>query len=268
MIKLVFTDIDDTLLDTSKKISEDNRRAIKEMHDRGVKFGIASGRTSYNLQRVYPTWNLGDTCDYLLGSNGAEIYDFESNETRLIYKFSKKEVIDIYNYINQEFDDVSICVYEDDYLCTNLVTDIYLERIAQTGLKEKVINFETDLKDYYPKVIVVAVREKADEILNYALNNKTDYFRTFKSQAHILEFTLIESSKSKGIEEVMNELNLQRDEIMTLGDNDNDYEMIRDFFGVAMDNASSLCKSEANAITSSCNDSGVARAIEKFVLKQ
>ena len=268
MIKLVFTDIDDTLLNTDKEVSQENRDAIKKMHDQGVKFGIASGRTIYNLQRKFPEWGLENTCDYLLGSNGAEIYDFKTNSTRLVSKFTKEEVINIYKYIDMKFKNIAICVYEDDYLCTTKVTDVYLGRINQTGLKQKVLNFSEDLQDFYPKVIIVAEPKIVEELLEYSINNPRDYFRCFKSQAHIFEITKPNSSKSHGIELIMNELGYNKNEIMTLGDNDNDFEMIRDYFGVAMENASDLCKSEANEITSSCNDSGVAKAIYRFVLNK
>ena len=76
------------------------------------------------------------------------------------------------------------------------------------------------------------------------------------------------SSKGEAVAQLAKYFNLKRDEIMCIGDSENDLSMIEYAgIGVAMGNAIDKVKKSAQYITASNTDSGVAKAIEKFVLK-
>ena len=63
-------------------------------------------------------------------------------------------------------------------------------------------------------------------------------------------------------------LGIKREEIMACGDGDNDTVMLSEVgFGVAMANAEEQVKAAADYITESNDEEGVAKAIEKFVLR-
>lgn len=74
-------------------------------------------------------------------------------------------------------------------------------------------------------------------------------------------------NKGYALSVIADELNINRDEIMAIGDSDNDYPMIEYAgFGLAMENASSRVKRIAQAVTANNNANSVAEAIEKYVL--
>ena len=265
-IKLVMVDVDFTLLDAKKQCSQENIAAITRLNQKQIKFGIASGRTLFNLKRVLPTWQLNDKVDFLIGSNGAEIFDMRQNQ---LYQncFLKKEVIwDIYATIIASKLDVSICVYEDDYLATNHLTTEYLQRTQATALKQKVINYQEYVTKALAKVIVVANPLVIDKLIAYLDTLEIKDYRYFKSQPMMLEVTNPSLSKSYGVKLAGELLGLEANEIMTIGDNDNDIEMVRDFQGVAMANATNKVKEVATYHTTSCEESGVAHIINKLIL--
>ena len=77
------------------------------------------------------------------------------------------------------------------------------------------------------------------------------------------------NKKSEAIKVVMEKYNIKRDEVMAIGDGENDIEML-DFagLGIAMENASDFVKEFANDVTTSNNQDGVANAIEKYILRE
>ncbi len=76
-------------------------------------------------------------------------------------------------------------------------------------------------------------------------------------------------SKASGVRELVRYLKVPLEQIMAIGDNNNDIEMLRTVgWGVAMGQASEAVKSTARAITASNSEDGVARAIERYALRE
>ena len=80
--KIVVADIDRTLRDRGYDFGEINRKAMQELHKRGVLIGLASGRPLWqHLLDHAEEWKLGFQFDFIIGLNGGEIYDSRKNET-------------------------------------------------------------------------------------------------------------------------------------------------------------------------------------------
>ena len=76
------------------------------------------------------------------------------------------------------------------------------------------------------------------------------------------------SSKASGVIELARYLNIRMEQIMAIGDNNNDIEMLRTVgWGVAMGQSSDAVKSAARAVTSSNREDGVAQAIQRYALR-
>lgn len=264
-IKLVMVDVDSTLLNSKKECTQANVNEIKRITSEGVNFGIASGRTVFNVLRIIPSWNLSEEVSYVVGSNGAEIYDIDKDILYTNHQLDKETIIDIYNEYSLLNLDMSICIYEDIVLATNHKCKRYEKRLAETGLKEELIDYPTYVNKSYPKMIIIAEPIVVDKVIEHYQKNKSDKFRAFRSQPNIVEIVNPELSKSFGVSKIQDILNLKKEEILTIGDNDNDIEMIRDFTGVAMSNATENVKNVATHHTLSCNESGVAFILNKMV---
>ena len=72
-VKLVVCDIDNTLVQKHQPLTERARNAIIEMRNRGILFGLASGRGTQQLKILDEQWGI--TSDVVIGMNGAELYD-------------------------------------------------------------------------------------------------------------------------------------------------------------------------------------------------
>ena len=95
-IKLVVCDIDGTLTRTGTITpSEYTLDIIKKLHDRGIAFGLGSGRDAGQLRHLYEEWGLPFEFDVCIGLNGSEYFDLERNEVRKLFTLPKKDVEEI-----------------------------------------------------------------------------------------------------------------------------------------------------------------------------
>ena len=108
-------------------------------------------------------------------------------------------------------------------------------------------------------MIFMAEKEEIQKISQHYQMNSHPYYRGVQSTAILFEFLNPELSKSKGIQKLCQDLHLPLDSILTFGDELNDYEMIKDYIGVAMGNANPQIKEVAKYITTSNNEDGIAQ---------
>ena len=75
MTKLVICDIDATLVNEKKELTPRTKEALIKLHEKGIYFGIASGRPADELKRNKEYWDLPFDFDFVVGMNGAELWD-------------------------------------------------------------------------------------------------------------------------------------------------------------------------------------------------
>ena len=96
MYKLVFFDLDGTLLNDKKEILKENVEEIKRIEKLGKKAVICSGRQA-NAIKQYK--NILQTSQYIICTNGAEILDSESNNHLYLSEINNKDVHDLYELV-------------------------------------------------------------------------------------------------------------------------------------------------------------------------
>lgn len=98
--------------------------------------------------------------------------------------------------------------------------------------------------------------------------NKLNSVDCFASGDHSLEINYKDVSKGNAIKSLLDKYNIKEEELVCIGDNENDISMIKlAGLGIAMGNAISEVKNIADYITDTNKRDGVAKAIEKFILK-
>ena len=75
MPQLVICDIDATLVNEKKELTPRTKEALIKLHEKGIYFGIASGRPVDELKRNKERWDLPFDFDFVMGMNGAELWD-------------------------------------------------------------------------------------------------------------------------------------------------------------------------------------------------
>ncbi len=265
MIKLVAIDLDGTLVDDNKKLSIENINAIKRAKEKGVYVILSTGRPIEGLRKYYDLMYVPTINDYACTFNGAICLDVTHN----------KEIYS--SYIKGE--DVHLLAKEVDKL--GLGMHILTHRGCITPKNNKYIDLERSLNgiplyeenlydipsDYNViKFMIGDEPYKLDEAIPKLPSYLYEKYNVVKSATFYLEFLNKKCDKWIGVQKIAEYLGISNEEIMCIGDADNDLEMIKKCgFGVAMENAFESVKKYAKFITKSNNEHGVAYAINKFV---
>jgi len=267
MIKLIALDMDGTLLNNEKKISARNCQAIQAAKDAGIKVVLASGRPPQGLQSFLTQLGLTHDDDFCVSYNGSLVQRVASGE--VLHQTSLKGTD-----IKKVFDlsvklDVSIHAFSvKQGLIThksNPWTDI---EANINGISATEVDFTTLADDDdFIKVMLVADEARLTHAITQLPESLKQQYTVVRSAAIFLEVLHPESNKGIAIEKLCHLLALSAEQVMCVGDAENDHAMLS-FAGlaVAMENADDGTKAIADYITASNQEDGVAVAIENKAL--
>ena len=287
MIKLLALDLDGTLLNSSGKVSEANRNAIRAAEDRGVLVTIATGRRFRDGRPIGLELELNAP---LVTHNGALLKYADSLQTVASSLLATETALEIVR-VGREFGGDALVstdphgkgtllydrVSEDNIPLQKYVT--WAIRLHGDEGKDAVTQVD-DLKDVLPEQEIIHISfsgrcERMHEMTGLLRAEFRDTATVLPTIYPRLDFTLIDilppdASKGKGVEKLALLNGLTSENVMTMGDNFNDVEML-EFAGtpVVMGNADPSLRERAEFYTTVTNDEdGVARAIERFILRE
>lgn len=274
--KLICIDMDGTLLNEKHEVSEFNKEMIKRATEIGVKVAITTGRIFANA-RMYS--NIIGVKTPIIASNGAYIREPDKDDVIYQSTLSESQIKKI----------ISVVRKYDFPVYMNTFDTVISEKIVDGNHGYKLINSEVDEQ----------WRIKFDEELNFDeayskygdmilksifINESTNHEKLMEAKKEISKFDDIEvvsswannfeimakgTSKGKAVEKLAEILGISREEVICIGDSENDLSMIEFAgLGVAMGNADDAIKEKANYVTDTNTNSGVGKVIEKFVLKK
>lgn len=280
-ISLVALDIGGTLLSDDNTISKENLDAIQKLKNKGIKVVLSTAReyssTKYISKQI--------KCDYGVFSNGSHLLDINNLQTLKSSILKTQAVLEIYNYckrnnlyihLNQEFCEVSdqmdyfnlkhnilnksypeefksACYLIEDldkYIINNDITKIVI--VAEQELDTTIQEIEEILKKYN-----LFITEYNKNLNEHLLNKKINY----------IEIGSTKDTKATGLIELAKILKIPMDEILVLGDGDNDLEMLSKFpNSICMSNGTEKAKKLAKYITKKDNNnSGVAEGLNYYI---
>ena len=266
-IKLVLVDIDGTLLNDQLVVTEETKKAISKLKEHDVLFGIATGRTPYAVRHLVKKWGIAQDCDLIMGFNGGSTLYLKSDELESCYLIK----CDYLSEARNDFKDfnVNYGIYDkESYHCQ--FKDQYADMICERNNLPQIVE---DLSVYngteMEKMLMMGDPKEIDRAVEYFKNNiQTDHYKAVRSAPTLLEFINPELSKSKGIDVICQKLGITKENVLTFGDESNDFEMIRDCVGVAMGNAIPKLKEVARYITKTNNEDGIAVFLNENILNK
>ena len=271
MIKLIAIDMDGTLLNEKKHIDKAEKEAIHEAIEAGIKIVLCTGRPLYGILPFYEELGLLelDSEGYVILNNGCSIHktkdwklidqvNFTSDDIEYLYKFSESYDInftlvnDTY-YFNIGRKPTDELIKDAGFVFSN-ITDISLEEAKSGKHKIMKIMFLGDPE------IMANFQEKNEDII------KSKYSGVL-SQSYVYEVFPKDNNKGTGLKKLAEKLGIKQEEVMAIGDGNNDIEMFEYAnYSVAMKNATELAKKAAKYETDSNENDGVAKAIRKYAL--
>lgn len=285
MYKLITIDIDGTLLNSYGEVTEKNKKAIKMALNKKIEVVIASGRMP---KAILPIANEINANRYIISGNGAAIYDVEKDETIYNNYMSKKKVLEIIDIC--EKNSMFYNVYTNNVILTKSlnynILYYHAENKKNPENKKIKINILSNIYDYIEsyegndflkiticdsnKTIFKSIMNRLKEIKNVDVLEVSHMSRKFikygseeiEISYFYTEVTNENVNKWTAIEELIKILNIKKEEVISIGDNINDKEMVLNAgLGIVTGNSSPEMKKIANQVVSTNDESGVAEAI-------
>ncbi|QPJ84714.1 HAD family phosphatase [Sarcina sp. JB2] len=272
--KMICIDMDGTLLNSKHEVSERNKKAIKEAIKQGIVVAITTGRI-FKSAKIYA--DLLGIETPIVASNGGFIKEQDKEE--IIYKsaltYDQLKVID------------SVIKKHNLNVYYNLYNGIILEKTLNENHAYKQTNRKAKRNEDKITILEnvdvdIAFKENEGDILKAICieNENIDALNRAKKELREIEGLEVVSSwsnnfevmpkgtcKWSGIKQLAKILGIKENEIICIGDSENDLSMIQNAgFGIAMGNARKDVKEAAKYITDNNECDGVGKAIEKIVL--
>lgn len=267
--RIFFTDLDGTLLNDEKKITEKNRKALEAIREKGHVIVLSTGRALPSAKRQAEELGLmGQDC-YIVCYNGGQIYDTEKDA--LIYKQTvpMEEVRRVFDEA-REFG-ISIQTYTATHILTeqdneDLHTYVQIQKLPYRIVEDVV----KALEEEPPKILALNYRDpgRIQEFRSYMEPSCQGKLDLFLSHAALLEFVPAGVNKGNAVRFLCGYLGIPVEHSVAAGDAENDLTMIRAAgIGAAMCNGEDFLKEAADYITRADNNhDGVAEILEKFIL--
>lgn len=267
-IKLIVSDVDGTLVDTHKHVSDETVAAVKAAIEAGVTVAVASGRAWGEMGEVIH--RIPEIQHYIC-SNGAVVFEQQGGDTTTVFhqSFSNAEGLRLLDELRPF--DVYIEAYggKDIYgetegmlefasnLPPHLVPLMKASRTMVPNLREHIVKTGMDLEKIQ---LFYGTEAKKEAILDHF---KGDHrFVIIQSSEGNLEFVQPGISKGRAVAALADSLGLTADEVMTIGDSNNDLTMLA-YGGIsfAMMNGETTAKATAKFLAPTNDEQGVAQMI-------
>ena len=268
-IKVLILDIDGTIAGKSNEVTSQVKEAIAKIKDQGIKVGLATGRMYCSALRFHQ--QIGADLP-LIAYNGAWMQNPSSGEILLHQPLKQDVALQLLEYfrVRKQTTDLEVHLYFDDQLYVEEVTprtEFYVER---SGIGVNITDDFTTLLGNHPTKIL-ALSDDSQFIGTLLTDLKQRYrpdsLYLTQSSPIYLEATNAGVNKGATVKYLVEKiLGLSAENLMTMGDNFNDYAMLKYAgLGVAMGCAPKAVKEVADAVTSTVEENGVAKAIDRFL---
>ena len=271
-VKLIAFDLDGTLLDSRKGLPERNRRALTAAGEAGIRLVPATGRIPAGLPeplRGMPGLRWG------ILSNGAEIYDFETQQIVHREEIPLDTALDVLDYA--ESLGLFYDCYQDNW---GYMTAATLRRapefVPDPGILDLVHRLRTEVPElraylknkgealqklqlYFtdPALRLRLLRELPERYPTLAVTSSVPFNIEINSAA---------ATKGRALERLCAMLEIDPAETIAFGDGTNDISLLRAAgLGVAMANASDEVKRAAERVTLTNDEAGVAAVLEEYL---
>ena len=267
MFKIVFSDIDGTLLNAERDLSEATIETIQKLNDRKVPFILISSRMPAAMRHLQRKMNIEHLP--LISYNGGLILvdgktvsstEIPIHQLEALHNFNKDHDVHLSLFHNDEW-----YVPRDDFWTRREINNTKVQPEHESN-ENVIARWKTENKGAH-KIMAMGEEEKIDSVRDFLLENFSNDLHLYRSKPSYLEIAPRAISKLTAIEHLLNNhYRLPLSQSMAFGDNYNDIEMIKGVgMGIAVANAKPEVLEIAHMVTSAGKEDGVAKGITEIL---
>lgn len=272
--KIVAIDLDGTLLTDSKEVTDENIEVLRALSQRGVDIVIATGRRYYSAKEFVKRLGMDDVT--ILANNGTIVRNM-SNDELVVYKYfddydfyslieeGKKRKLHAVTHVNKYLEGYDMV---GEYSSKD---DRYGNYLHEAGNRYRKVN---DLLQYEkPNTLAVVYPGELEMLNRFKAEVEEKFYGKFNiylmqklvGVSPILEIINSGGSKWIALCDYANQRGVRAEEIIAIGDDNNDLEMIeKSGLGIGMKNGSEEVKAAADIVTvQDNNNSGLAKVLRE-----
>lgn len=280
-IKLIASDLDGTIIDQYNKIASQNAEAIKEIQSKNIGFAISTGKVYPSVKNICKNFNAS----YGIFGNGIQIIDLKNGKELYCSSLDKDIVLTCINFAKSYHFHVhfytNTAIVSEKLMYMDLRNYILNKNSAQNleiRIVDNIYDFVESSNEKILRFVISSgtglssAQKELTKILdvNITLINKHGKYKDtiIQKEYEYLDITPSNTSKGNALNFLRKYLNLSTEEVMAIGDNINDTDMLQNAgIGVAVANASEPLKQIASYVTnSSVEDGGFAEAVNKYII--
>lgn len=269
MKKILFTDLDGTLLNNQSKISEPMKEALDKMIQAGHVLVLSSGRPLHSIISIKENAGIDYPGIYIIANNGGLVYDCDKKENILERRVSYEDMMTTWNLAKEH--GLHIQTYSESHIISSNTTKALEYYTRKVTLPVIFSDNPAEVLDAPPYKLLAINLDSKEPLDQFAadLATKETNLTTLFSNPKFLEVIPADSGKGKGLLWLCDYLGIPVANSIASGDAENDLSMLQAAgMGVAMANAEELLREHADVVTEKSNDeNGLVEIIEKYILK-
>ena len=277
MYKMVIIDLDGTLLNDQKEVSKKDAYVINKAYKEKKTICVIGTGRSYMCANYIASIVGEGLSQYIIASTGSEILDVKNERYLNKQCISNKNTIKILEYVKKYNLRCSANISSKVVSNSRLVNQEILDKIGEKyEIIENLLEYFTTNNVECISLSVIGNEENLlkikkelttiEEIETTELCKTIDMKENEKEIVTYIDIITKGATKKNAIKILADYLKIKKDEIIVIGDGGNDLPMFETAgLKVAMSNSLDIVKEKADYVTGSNNESGVAKAIMKFV---
>ena len=265
---LLVLDVDGTLHNSHREISDATKNALIEAQKRGKTIAIASGRSIAGIRQTASAISLEEYGGYVIAYNGTTVINCKTGECIYNQTLPADLIAPVYEEAAKL--QVAIMAYRDsakEIIVAGGVTDyVAADAAASCVTIRETEQFVKELSFPINKIFVSGEPDKMKEVERILQRKFGSVLNVFRSDPYYVELLPKYTDKGVAVDKLVKYMDITKERVMCVGDSNNDLPMLRYAgMGVAMGNASDRIKEQADYVTDSNDDDGIVKVIEKFM---
>lgn len=277
MFRLIASDLDGTFFEHEHVIPENNLKAVENLQKNNIPFVVCTGKTYSVSKEICKEVHA----NFGIFGNGNQIINLKTGEEISRKTLTLEEIKTCFSFIENK--NLHVHAYTENSIITtklmylDLRSSILFPNALDYKLVTSVLNYIEKNNSTILKLVIssnsslLELKEGLQKSTNLTINHisKRGIYKDtiINKEYEYLDISPFNVSKGNALETLKQYLNLQKEDILSIGDNINDITMFEaSGIGVAVNNAYTEVKQVANfTTTSSAKNGAFAEAINKFI---
>lgn len=266
--KIIFTDLDDTLLNSEKKISPVDKDAIMRAQKAGVKFVLASGRPTFAMYDLAKELELDKYGSFILSFNGSIITECSTGKNIFEASLTKEDLHLMYDFAKKN--NTHILTYLDDKVVSETQSEYIDVEVTLTKMPHNLVkSFKEAVNKPSAKCMLLEEPTYLKEVEKKLKDMYGDKYSIAISKPFFLEVTKLGVDKGLSLKRLVEMLGLKIEESIAVGDSYNDLPMLKTAgLAACVENANEDIKKVCSFISKSNDDGGIAYLIDKLIFNK